>query len=157
MYKTPCLRAAEYTQIQTGSVFVSVCHRWILTHLASGPSFQGPPYLTGVVRGTRGLKWLNKLSRKKKKEGRGLLWVTEDSQQERCWRIRMGSGKNTVLITHVWKCHNKPTALYANLKDRTKRTSRSQAMFQANYNCMCLNERPDSMNNRISTCVGAGI
>jgi hypothetical protein len=34
MYKSPCLRVAKYTQIQTASVFVSVCHCRILTHLA---------------------------------------------------------------------------------------------------------------------------
>lgn len=34
MHKNLCLRAAKYTQIQTASVFVSVCHRRILTHLA---------------------------------------------------------------------------------------------------------------------------
>jgi hypothetical protein len=38
MYKNPCLRAAKYTQIQTAFVFVSVCHRRILTHSA----FQDP-------------------------------------------------------------------------------------------------------------------
>ena len=43
MYKTPCLRAAEYTQIQTASVFVSVCHHWILTHLASRTLIPGTP------------------------------------------------------------------------------------------------------------------
>ena len=34
MYKNPCLRAEKYTQIQTASVFVSVCHCGILAHLA---------------------------------------------------------------------------------------------------------------------------
>jgi hypothetical protein len=43
MYKIPCLRAAEYTQIQTGSVFVSVCHCQILTHLASRTLIPGTP------------------------------------------------------------------------------------------------------------------
>lgn len=33
MHKNLCLKAAKYTQIQTASVFVSVCHRRILTHL----------------------------------------------------------------------------------------------------------------------------
>ena len=35
MYKSPCLRVAKYTQIQTASVFGSVCHCRILTHLTS--------------------------------------------------------------------------------------------------------------------------
>jgi hypothetical protein len=39
MYKIPCLRAAKYTQIQTASVFVSVCH---LTHIASRTLIPGP-------------------------------------------------------------------------------------------------------------------
>jgi hypothetical protein len=26
MYKIPCLKATKYTQIQTASVFVSICH-----------------------------------------------------------------------------------------------------------------------------------
>ena len=43
MYKIPCLRAAKYTQIQTASVFVSVCHRRILTHLASRTLIPGTP------------------------------------------------------------------------------------------------------------------
>jgi hypothetical protein len=43
MYKIPCLRAAEYTQIQTASVLVSVCHRRILTHLASRTLIPGAP------------------------------------------------------------------------------------------------------------------
>jgi hypothetical protein len=43
MYKIPCLRAAEYTQIQTATVFVSVCHCWILTHLASRTLIPGTP------------------------------------------------------------------------------------------------------------------
>lgn len=32
-HKNPCLRAVEYTEIQAASVFVSVCHHQILTHL----------------------------------------------------------------------------------------------------------------------------
>jgi hypothetical protein len=43
MCKTSCLRAAEYTQIQTASVFVSVCHCRILTHLASRTLILGIP------------------------------------------------------------------------------------------------------------------
>ena len=43
MYKIPCLRAAKYTQIQTASVFVSVCHCRILTHLASRTLIPGTP------------------------------------------------------------------------------------------------------------------
>jgi hypothetical protein len=33
MHKNPCLRVAKYTQIQTASVFVSVCHCQIFTNL----------------------------------------------------------------------------------------------------------------------------
>jgi hypothetical protein len=43
MYKIPCLRAAEYTQIQTASVFVSVCHHGIIIHLASRTLIPGTP------------------------------------------------------------------------------------------------------------------
>jgi hypothetical protein len=43
MYKIPCLRAAEYTQIETASVFVSVYHCQILTHLASRTLIPGTP------------------------------------------------------------------------------------------------------------------
>jgi hypothetical protein len=35
MYNISCLRAAEYTQIQTAYVFVSICHCQNLIHLAS--------------------------------------------------------------------------------------------------------------------------
>ena len=43
MYEIPCLRAAKYTQIQTASVFVSVCYCRILTHLASRTLIPGTP------------------------------------------------------------------------------------------------------------------
>jgi hypothetical protein len=43
MYKIPCLRAAEYTQIQTAFVCISVCHCQILTHLASRTLIPGTP------------------------------------------------------------------------------------------------------------------
>jgi hypothetical protein len=42
-YKIPCLRAAKHTQIQTASVFVSVCHSRSLTHLASRTLIPGTP------------------------------------------------------------------------------------------------------------------
>jgi hypothetical protein len=51
MYKIPCLRAAKYTQIQTASVFVSVCHRRTLTHLASRTLIPGTSIPDWVVRG----------------------------------------------------------------------------------------------------------
>jgi hypothetical protein len=43
MYKIPCLRAAKCIQIQTASVFVSVCYCRILTHLASRTLIPGTP------------------------------------------------------------------------------------------------------------------
>lgn len=46
MYKNPCLRAAKYTEIETTSVFVPVS-----PPNPFPPSFQGPPYPTGVVHG----------------------------------------------------------------------------------------------------------
>jgi hypothetical protein len=44
IYKNPCVRVAKYTQIQTVSVFVSVCHCRILTHLAFEDPYPRDPH-----------------------------------------------------------------------------------------------------------------
>jgi hypothetical protein len=65
MYKNPCLRAAEYTQIQTTSVFVSVCHRQSFTLAFEDPHPRDPHTQLG---------WSMTIYMHKK-EGRDCSWV----------------------------------------------------------------------------------
>jgi hypothetical protein len=54
----PCLRATKYTQIQTASVFVFVCHQQILTYLASRTLILGTPIpYWGSPRQERACEW----------------------------------------------------------------------------------------------------